>query len=135
MGDSLDGATVFPGVSERLTSSGSLPTLTTGLTRGLFIFTDRFNGRLPEGTTVTISSDNRAGCSLTSVGGNAVTFPDPGPTTGGEHNGVVTVGQDVAALTSFTVQAGGRGNGTITATVATPSGVTTVDAISCNLLF
>jgi len=135
VGDSLDATTVFPGVSERLASSGAVPTLMTGLTRGIFIFTDRYNGRLPEGTTVTISSNNQTGCSLTSVGGTAINFPNPGPTTGGEHSGVVTVGQDVTTVTSFTVQTGGGGRGAITSTVTTPSGAATVDTISCNLLF
>ena len=62
-------------------------------------------------------------------------FPIPGPVTGALHSGVVTVGQDVTTVTSFTVQRGAGGNGTITATVATPSGVRTVDTISCNLFF
>ena len=123
------------GVSDRLAGPGSLPTLTTGLNRGVFIFTDRYNGRLPEGTTVTISSNNQTACSLTSVGGSTVVFPIPGPVTGALHSGVVTVGQDVTTVTSFTVQTGAGGSGTITATVATPSGASTVDTIGCNLLF
>jgi len=134
VGDTLDGTTIYPGVSERLAPSGVLPTLTTTITAGIFLFTDRYNGRLPEGTTVTISSSNETGCSLTSVGGTTIAFPPPGALTGGPHEGVVTVGQDVTTATTFAVQTGGGGNGTITATVTTPTGTSTTHSIACNLL-
>ncbi len=134
VGDTLGATTVYPGASERFSPSGVLPALSTTLTDGIFLFTDRFNGRLPEGTTVAISSDNSLGCSLTSVGGNIVNFPVPGLVTGGPHEGTVTVGQDVTTATTFRVQVGGGGNGVITATVTTPLGGVTTDRIACNLL-
>ncbi len=125
---------VLPGVSERAIA-GTVPTLTTTYTSGTFWFTDKYNGQLPDGTTVEIESDNRSGCSLVSVGGIAVDFPDPGPTTGGVHSGTVTVGSTATTLTSFSVIPGAGGGGTITGRVTTPIGNQTVDSISCNLLF
>ena len=134
VGETINATTALPGVSERQAPSGVVPTLTTSLTSGTFWFTDRYNGQLPEGTTVVIDSDNRSGCSLSSVGGVAVAYPIPGPLTGGIHSGQVIVGSTAATGTTYTVQTGGGGSGTLTATVTTPSGTSTADSISCNLV-
>ena len=77
IGDAADATTVFAGVSERL-YSGSIPSLSTSITSLLLYFTDKYNGQLPDGTTVEVESDNSAGCTVSSVGGVAVNSNDPG---------------------------------------------------------
>ena len=63
-----------------------LPALSTTLTDGIFLFTDRFNGRLPEGRQRFLPTPLQV-VLLTSVGGNIVNFPVPGLVTGGPHEG------------------------------------------------
>ena len=117
--------TVFPGVSERKAPSGNVPGIFTTQTSGVFWFTDRFNGQLPDGTTVQLSSAATTGCQLTSAGGRAITT---------DTSDTFNVGTEVGIGLSFSVAQGGGGGGAIIATVTTPIGNQTSDSISCNLL-
>ena len=117
--------TVFPGVSERKAPSGNVPGVFTTRTSGEFWFTDRFNGQMPDGTTVQLSSAAATGCQLTSVGGRAVT---------GDTSASFVVGTEVGSRLSFSIAQGGGGTGAIVATVTTPIGNQISDSISCNLL-
>ena len=125
IGEDLNNSTVFPGVSQRKAPSGNVPSIFTTQTSGVFWFTDRFNGQLPDGTTVQLSSAAATGCQLTSVGGRAVTTD-----TSDEFD----VGTEVGFGLSFSVTQGAGGAGAIVATVTTPIGNQTPDSISCNLL-
>ena len=127
IGEDLDSSTVFPGVSERKAPSGSVPGIFTTQTSGVFWFTDRYNGQLPDGTTVELSSASATGCQLTSVGGRAVAA-----TT--DTSDSFEVGTEVGFGLSFSVTQGGGGAGAIVAEVTTPIGNQTSDSISCSLL-
>jgi len=96
----------LPGISERLGNGGSVPSLSTTLTSLIAYFTDRYNGRLPDGTTVVVESDNSAGCTISSVGGIAVNSNDPGADTGSSHSGTVTVGSTTGTATSIGLTTG-----------------------------
>jgi hypothetical protein len=122
--DPKSNSTVFPGVSERAAPSAVVPDIFTTQTSGLFWFTDRFNGQMPDGTTVKLESA-ATGCQLTSAGGRTVT---------GDTSAVFTVGADIDFALSFSVAQGGGGAGAIFATVTTPIGNQTSDSISCDLL-
>ena len=117
--------TVFPGVSERKAPSGNVPGIFTTRTTGEFWFTDRFNGQMPDGTTVQLSSAAAGGCQLTSAGGRAITT---------DTSDTFNVGTEVGTGLSFSVAQGGGGGGAIIATVTTPIGNQISDSISCNLL-
>ena len=125
IGEDLDSSTVFPGVSERKAPSGNVPAIYTTQTSGVFWFTDRFNGQMPDGTEVKLTSPAATGCQLISVGGRAVT---------GDTSDTFKVGTEVGSGLSYFVTQGGGGGGTIIATVTTPIGNTTTASISCNLL-
>jgi hypothetical protein len=125
IGEDLNLSTVFPGVSQRKAPSGNVPAIYTTQRSGVFWFTDRFNGQLPDDTTVQLESARATGCALTSVGGRAVT---------GDTSDVFKVGTDVGFGLSYSVTQGGGGAGAIIATVTTPIGNVTSAAISCNLL-
>jgi hypothetical protein len=125
IGEDLNNRTVFPGVSQRKAPSGNVPAIFTTQTSGVFWFTDRFNGQLPDGTTVQLSSAAATGCQLTSVGGRAVTTD-----TSAEFD----VGTEVGFGLNFSVTKAGGGAGAIVASVTTPIGNQTSDSISCNLL-
>ena len=125
IGEDLNNSTVFPGVSQRKAPSGNVPAIFTTQTSGVFWFTDRFNGQLPDGTTVQLSSAAATGCQLTSVGGRAVTTD-----TSAEFD----VGTEVGFGLNFSVTQAGGGTGAIVASVTTPIGNQTSDSISCNLL-
>ena len=127
IGEDLDSSTVFPGVSERKAPSGNVPGVFTTQTSGVFWFTDRYNGQLPDGTTVELSSASATGCQLTSVGGRAVAA-----TT--DTSDSFEVGTEVGFGLSFSVTQGGGGAGAIVAEVTTPIGNQTSDSISCSLL-
>jgi hypothetical protein len=122
--DPKSNSTVFPGVSERAAPSGNVPVIFTTQTSGVFWFTDRFNGQMPDGTTVQLSSAAATGCQLTSAGGRAITT---------DTSDTFNVGTEVGIGLSFSVAQGG-GGGAIVATVTTPIGNQTSDSISCNLL-
>ncbi|MFP6792189.1 MAG: hypothetical protein VB996_02850, partial [Pseudomonadales bacterium] len=124
IGEDLNISTVFPGVSERKAASGNVPEIFTTQTSGVFWFTDRFNGQMPDGTTVQLSSVAAGGCQLTSAGGRAITT---------DTSDTFNVGTEVGIGLSFSVAQGG-GGGAIVATVTTPIGNQTSDSISCNLL-
>ena len=124
IGADLNISTVFPGVSERKAASGIAPDIFTTRTSGVFWFTDRFNGQMPDGTTVQLSSVAAGGCQLTSAGGRAITT---------DTSDTFNVGTEVGTRLSFAVTQGG-GGGAIIATVTTPIGNQTSDSISCNLL-
>jgi hypothetical protein len=124
IGEDLNISTVFPGVSERKAPSGNVPEIFTTQTSGVFWFTDRFNGQMPDGTTVQLSSAAATGCQLTSAGGRAITT---------DTSDTFNVGTEVGIGLSFSVAQGG-GGGAIVATVTTPIGNQTSDSISCNLL-
>ena len=118
-------STVFPGVSERAAPSGNVPVIFTTQTSGVFWFTDRFNGQMPDGTTVQLSSAAATGCQLTSAGSRTVT---------GDTSAVFTVGTELDFALRFSVAQAGGGAGAIVATVTTPVGNQTSDSISCDLL-
>ncbi|MFP6803519.1 MAG: hypothetical protein VCA12_10365, partial [Pseudomonadales bacterium] len=124
IGEDLNISTVFPGVSGRKAPSGNVPEIFTTQTSGVFWFTDRFNGQMPDGTTVQLSSAAATGCQLTSAGGRAITT---------DTSDTFNVGTEVGIGLSFSVAQGG-GGGAIVATVTTPIGNQTSDSISCNLL-
>lgn len=133
VGETLDDVTVFPGVSEtESTNLGLVPSLSTTRTGVFVYFTDRYNGQLPEGTTVKVESDNSAGCTLASVNGVAVNSNDPGADSGSNHSGEVTVGTDVSTGT-FIQLTTGFGTGSVIVTVTTPTGTQRTDSILCNL--
>lgn len=121
VGDTIDAVTVFPGVSEREVTA--LSTTNTAVTIHI---TDRYNGQLPNDSTVLVSSDNSAGCLLTSVHGKAVNAPNPA----GPHSQTVTIGTDFTfnaqgnpTSTSYGIGlAAGTGSGLVTTTVTTPDG-------------
>jgi len=123
---------VFPGVSERENATGVVPNLVTRLTSIRADIVDLYNGQMPDGTQVTVRSNNKFGCSLASVNGIAIDFPDPGPVTGGSHSAGVTIGADISRVVGFTV-AQGYGAGTVFVDVTAPSGSTTTTGISCDL--
>jgi hypothetical protein len=123
--DPKSNSTVFPGVSERAAPSAIVPDIFTTQTSGVFWFTDRFNGQMPDGTTVKLESAKATGCALTSAGGRTVT---------GDTSAVFTVGTDIDFALGFSVALGGGGAGAIFATITTPVGNQTSDSISCNLL-
>ena len=123
--DPKSNSTVFPGVSERAAPSAIVPDIFTTQTSGVFWFTDRFNGQMPDGTTVKLESAKATGCALTSAGGRTVT---------GDTSAVFTVGTDIDFALGFSVALGGGGAGAIFATITTPVGNQTPDSISCNLL-
>jgi len=127
VGNTLDATTVFPGITER---TGT--TLTTTLQTVTVYFTDRYNGVLPRGTTVTVESDNSSGCTIASVGGVNVNSNEPGADSGNSHSGEVTVGSTTTTATSVVLTTG-FGSGPVTATVVTPSGTTRSSSISCQL--
>lgn len=135
VGDTSTGAsaatTVFAGVSERL-YNGSIPSLSTSITSLLLYFTDKYNGQLPDGTTIEVESDNSAGCTIASVGGVAVNSNDPGPTSGGLHSGTVTVGTDTSMVTSVNLSTG-TGSGSVSVFVRTPNTGETIHTITCDL--
>jgi hypothetical protein len=123
VGDTIDATTVFAGVSDRLGDKGALPDLATRLTTLVVHHTDQYNGRLPEGTKVTIASDKAAGCALVSVGGSATVA----------NSVEVIVGQSTGNSTSVVLKKG-VGSGSVTATVSTPvGGGTSSRSISCAL--
>jgi hypothetical protein len=125
VGATLDNATVFPGISDRAGAalSTTIPSFTVHLT-------DQYGGRLPDGTTVTVQSDNSAGCGLTGVGGKIVIPPEL--PAGGSHSENLNVGSEVG--TSFGVSvAAGVGSGSINVTASTPIGNTSSASISCGL--
>lgn len=122
----------FAGVSEVNGNGGNVPRLSTTRTGVTVYFTDRYNGQLPEGTVVTVSSDNSAGCTLASVNGVAVNSNDPGPDSGGVHSGEVTVGANASSDTFISLTTG-FGAGAVLVTVTTPSGTTGIDSFSCAL--
>ncbi len=127
VGDTLDNATVFAGVSER-----NAVALTTTNTYVRLYVTDRFNGQMPDapdaGTTVTVDSNNAAGCLLTTVRGISVTPPAPA----GTHSHTVTIGTEVGQVVGISV-APGVGGGYVTATVTTPIGNTVSRSFYCDL--
>lgn len=123
--DPLSNKTVFPGVSERSAPSGNVPAIYTTQTSGVLWLSDRFNGQLPDGTTVRLDSNRATGCALTSVGGQAVN---------GNTSALFTIGRDIDFELSFSVTQGGGDAGSISSTVTTPTGKQTLDSISCNLL-
>ncbi|MBT7531511.1 MAG: hypothetical protein HN659_10740, partial [Gammaproteobacteria bacterium] len=123
--DPKSNSTVFPGVSERAAPSGNVPVIFTTQTSGVFWFTDRFNGQMPDGTTVQLSSAAATGCQLTSAGSRTVT---------GDTSAVFTVGTELDFALRFSVAQAGGGAGAIVATVTTPVGNQTSDSISCDLL-
>lgn len=124
---------VFPGVSEVDGNGGNVPTLSTTRTGVWVYFTDKYNGPLPENSTVTVTSDNSAGCTLLSVNGVAVNSNEPGPDSGGEHSGSVTIGSDVSTRT-FIQMGTGFGSGPVTVSVSSaPSGTTRTTSFSCDL--
>ena len=125
IGEDLNSSTVFSGVSQRKAPSGNVPAIFTTQTSGVFWFTDRFNGQLPDGTTVQLESAAATGCQLTSAGGRAITT---------DTSDEFEVGTEVGIGLNFRVTQGGGGGGAIVATVTTPIGNQTSDSISCNLL-
>ncbi|MBO6556475.1 MAG: Ig-like domain-containing protein [Pseudomonadales bacterium] len=122
----------FAGVSEVNGNGGNVPRLSTTRTGVTVYFTDRYNGQLPEGTVVTVSSDNSAGCTLASVNGVAVNSNDPGPDSGGVHSGEVTIGTDVSFGTGISLTTG-FGAGTVLVSVTTPTGTTRTEGFTCQL--
>jgi hypothetical protein len=123
VGDTIDNLTVFPGVSERQGVA-----LATTQQRVYINVTDRFNGQMPNESTVTVESDNSAGCLLTSVGGKVVTSP----TTPGLHSQVLNIGTDMSTLTSITLESG-SGGGFVVVTVTTPIGNSVTSGFTCAL--
>ncbi len=95
-----DAVTTFPGISERLG---------VGLwTTNNFIIidiTDRFNGHMPEGTVVTVTSDNSSGCLIQSVQGVAVDEPNQ-PSV---HSGTATIGNNVRTRVFVSLAPGNTG--------------------------
>lgn len=133
VGEGFSDITVFPGVSETaVTNQGVVPSLATTRTGIIVYLRDRYNGQLPEGTTVTISSDNSAGCTLASVNGVAVNSNEPGADSGGVHSGEITIGEDADTATFISLTTG-FGTGTVLVTVTTPTGTTRTDGFSCSL--
>ena len=115
-----------------VTNQGVVPSLATTRTGIIVYLRDRYNGQLPEGTTVTISSDNSAGCTLASVNGVAVNSNEPGADSGGVHSGEITIGEDADTATFISLTTG-FGTGTVLVTVTTPTGTTRTDGFSCSL--
>lgn len=134
VGDTIDADTVFAGVSERFGNDGAtVPSLSTTDTFLIVYFTDLYNGELPRDSVVKIESDNSAGCTITSVGGVAVNSNDPGPTSGSNHFGEITIGADASTFTTLGLTTGfGPGAVTVSVTVE-PSNSVTSRSILCEL--
>lgn len=133
VGDTIDAATVFPGVSERL--AVGLVYANPNANNGIVIdVTDKYNGQMPEGTVVTVTSDNSVGCLIESVQGVKVDEPNE-PSV---HSGSATVGR--TATTRVYVTLGpGAGAGPLEVEVSTlnPDGTVgrsfSTQSITCDL--
>ena len=94
--------------------------------------TDRYNGQLPDGSTVKVESDNSAGCTIASVNGITVNSNDPGPDSGSVHSETVTVGSTTGSVTTINLTTG-FGQGVVFVTVTTPSGTVTTNGFTCQI--
>ncbi|MFT7219443.1 MAG: hypothetical protein ACI8Z1_001057 [Candidatus Azotimanducaceae bacterium] len=131
-GDTANATTVIGGVSERLDDNGIVPTLSTSLRNINVHIRDRYNGQMPDGTTVRVESDNSQGCTLTSVAGIVVNSNDAGADSGGTHFGSVTIGSQVSTVVPITLSSG-FSTGSVIVTATAPSGTITVRGFSCSI--